>query len=137
MAPIGAQYQLQIWYQAPLFFATTALTAAVLMVLDSRAKHRTTFWVAFGRIALATAVPFAFTTMLVEVVVASLMLAGVIEPMLTWHWLMGDGSRFAAFYQSVGLAWLLGLMVLLALHSEHDDSVAPAPSASPPQQDPA
>jgi hypothetical protein len=110
--PVDAQYPLQIWYQAPLFFATTALTAWVLQGVARLAGCECGFALAFGRIALATAVPFAMTTMLVESGVAVLMGLGVIDPTSTLRWLLGDGAWFANLYQAVGFVWLIALVML-------------------------
>jgi hypothetical protein len=89
--PVDRQYAAQIWYQATLFFAATALTAAALVLVARLARHDLAYPVAFGRIALATAVPFARTTMLVEAVIAVLVASGVLQPLPTLQWLSGGG----------------------------------------------
>jgi hypothetical protein len=109
---VAAQYPWQIWYQAPLFFATTALTAWVLVGVSRLLGKAEDYGRAFGRISLATAVPFALTTMLVEAGVALLMLVGLLAPDATLHWLSGEGAWFASFYQLIGLVWLVGLTIV-------------------------
>jgi hypothetical protein len=106
------QYVAQVWYQAPLFFATTAITAAVLVLLARIAGRPTRYGLAFARVCLATAVPFAVTTMVVESVVALLLAAGVLVPADLLAWLTGPGSWFALLYQVVGLAWLTVLVMV-------------------------
>jgi hypothetical protein len=106
------QYRAQVWFQGPLFFATTAVTAAVLFVLSRAADGRAGFGVAFGRISLATAVPFACTTMVVEAAAALLLATGVLAPAGLLDWLTGPGSWFALLYQLVGLAWLAALVLV-------------------------
>jgi hypothetical protein len=106
------QYRPQIWYQGPLFFATTALTAGVLGLLSRASGHATGFGVAFGRISLATAVPFALTTMLVEAAAALLLAAGFVQPADLLGWLTGRGAWFALLYQLAGLAWLAALVLI-------------------------
>ena len=68
------QYRYQIWYQGPLFLLATVLIAAVLTGLTSLLRGEADFGLAFARLSLASAVPFALTTMIVEVVIALLVL---------------------------------------------------------------
>lgn len=110
--PEEDQYRVQIWYQAPLFFASTAVTAAALVLITRSAGLRLPYPVAFARVAFATAVPFALTTMVVESVIAVLLALGLLQPDATLQWLLGPGSWFAALYQYLGLVWLAVLLVL-------------------------
>lgn len=112
--PVDEHYRVQIWYQVPLFFASTALTAGILVIFERLARRAAQFGVAFGHIALATAVPFGFTTMLVEVGVAILLALGVLTPSATLEWLTGEGAWFAALYQGIGALWLVALVILVA-----------------------
>ncbi len=117
--PAERQYPVQVWYQAPLFFASTALIAGLLVLAARATGTRLGFGLSFGRLALATAVPFGCTTMLVEVVVAVLVLLGLIEPSAIWNWLMGPGSWFATTYQLVGVVWLVALVFVAVRASGH------------------
>lgn len=110
--PVEEQYRWQIWYQGPLFFGTTAWAALLLAAISRGAGKRDGFAVAFGRMCLATAVPFAGTTMLVESGLAVLLAAGVLSPEPALRWLTGAGAWFATLYQSAGLIWLLAWVVL-------------------------
>jgi hypothetical protein len=112
--PVDDQYRLQVWYQAPLFFATTAVAAGILAALGRLGGRRGAFGTAFGRVGLATAVPFALTTMLVESTAALLLVAGVLDAAGLLSWLTGDGAWFAAAYQIVGVVWLAGLVFVAA-----------------------
>lgn len=95
-----------------MFFACTALAAAAVAALARLAGHRVAYGVAFGRVALATAVPFALTTMPVESAIAALLALGALQPLATVHWLLGPGAWFAALYQFAGIAWLVALVVV-------------------------
>jgi len=106
------QYVAQVWYQGPLFFSTTAITAAVLVLLSRVGGRPTGYGIAFARISLATAVPFAVTTMVVEAAVGLLLAAGVLEPADLLAWMTGPGSWFALLYQVVGVAWLTVLVMV-------------------------
>ena len=106
------QYGLQVWYQAPLFFAVTCLTAAVLVLASRASGQPVGFGLAFGRVSLATAVPFASTTMVVEAAAALLLAAGLVKPADLLSWLTGPGAWFALLYQVVGLAWLAALVLV-------------------------
>ncbi|HYN32410.1 MAG TPA: hypothetical protein VES40_07280, partial [Ilumatobacteraceae bacterium] len=108
--PTERQYPVQVWYQAPLFFASTALIAALLLLAARATGTRLGFALSFGLLALATAVPFGCTTMVAEVAVAALMLFGFLEASATWQWLMGPGSWFATAYQLIGAVWLVALV---------------------------
>ena len=111
--PVQEQYQWQVWYQAPLFFATTALTGFLLTRISHLAERSINFRDAFGLISLATTVPFAMTTMLVELGIALLILFGVLAPDEALNWLTGKGMWFANLYQLIGLIWLVSLVVIL------------------------
>ena len=111
LAPEG-QYGVQVWYQAPLFFAVTCLTTAVLVLASRASGQPVGFGLAFGRVSLATAVPFASTTMVVEVAAALLLAAGLVKPADLLGWLTGPGAWFALLYQLVGLAWLAALVLV-------------------------
>ena len=106
------QYGVQVWYQGPLFFAVTAVTSAVLVLVSRSSGHPTGLGLAFGRISLATAVPFASTTMVVEVVAALLLATGVLAPADLLRWLTGPGAWFALLYQVIGLGWLAALVMV-------------------------
>lgn len=110
--PVERQYALQIWYQAPLFVATTAVTAGLLVLVARIAGNAMRYSVAFGRVALASAVPFACTMMLVEFSIAILMALGVIDPLSTLRWLTGSGVWFASLYQLAGIIWLVALVFI-------------------------
>ena len=89
------QYVAQVWYQGPLFFATAAITAPVLVILACIAGRPTGYCIAFARVSLATVVPFAVTIMVVEAAVALLLAAGLLVPADLLAWLTGPGSWFA------------------------------------------
>ena len=112
LAP-GNQYGVQSWYQAPLFFATTAVASSVLALLSRASGRPAGLGLAFGRVSLATAVPFAVTTMVVEAAAALLVAAGLVAPANLMSWLAGPGAWFAVLYQAIGLVWL-GALVLVA-----------------------
>ena len=63
---VEEQYPVQIWYQGPLFFATTALTAGVVVVMGRLLGGARDFGLAFARVAYASVIPFFFTTMVIE-----------------------------------------------------------------------
>ena len=112
--PIAAdeQYAIQVWYQVPLFFGATAVTAGVLVLLSRAAGRPAPGGLAFARVSLATAVPFGLTTMIVESVLAIVLLLGAVAPRDALDWLTGRGAWFATLYQVVGLAWLVALLAL-------------------------
>jgi hypothetical protein len=114
--PIAAEdlYRYQAWYQGPLFIvATLALTG--LLTLLARVKGQAgSFAVAFARVSFATTVPFALTTMAVELVIAILVLAGVFQPQEVLGWLTGEGALFTNVYQIAGILWMIGLLVITA-----------------------
>jgi hypothetical protein len=103
----------------PLFFLVTALTAGMLQRIATLARRPTRFAVAWGRISLATGIPFGLTTMLVEFLVAVLVLAGVLDVATTRTWLTGNGAWFAATYLCVGMAWVAGLLVVAVRATTH------------------
>lgn len=106
------QYKFQIWYQGPLFFVATWAVAALLVLISRVKGHAEHFGVAFARISFATVVPFACTTMLIELGLALLLATGVLEPKATVSWLSGAGSWFATTYQLVALVWIFALLAL-------------------------
>jgi hypothetical protein len=109
---LADQYKFQVWYQEPLFFVATVMVAA-LLVLISRANRRSVrFGVVFARISFATVVPFACTSMLIELGLALLLATGVLDPKATGSWLSSAGSWFAITYQLVALVWLFALLAL-------------------------
>ena len=114
---VDRQYPLQVWYQVPLFFGATLLAAGLLVMFSRPAGKPVPLGLAFARISLATAVPFGLTTMVVELGLALLLAAGVIEPQATLHWLTGPGAWFATLYQLIGLAWLIGLLAQVVIVS--------------------
>lgn len=114
------QYRYQIWYQGPMFLLTTLVIAAILTGLMQLLRGASDLGLAFARLSLASTVPFAFTTMLVEVVIALLILVGIVEPTQVLSWLGGPGRWFPALYQSVGIIWiwvLFALTIRLTLRS--------------------
>jgi hypothetical protein len=107
-------YRIQIWYQGPLFFLTTALTAAVLVLIARVLGERADYSLAFARIAFVSVIPFFYTTMLVELVIALAVVLGILQPLTVLGWLTGAGSWFANGYQLVALVWMLVLFVMAA-----------------------
>jgi hypothetical protein len=111
---VEEQYSAQIWYQGPLFFATTALTAGFLVLGGRLMGGAPGFRLAFARIAYASVIPFFFTTMLVELVLALALLAGVVQPGAVLNWLRGSGAWFPAIYQLIAVTWIAALFVMAA-----------------------
>jgi hypothetical protein len=111
---VEEQYSVQIWYQGPLFFASTALTAGVLVVMGRLLGGARGFGLAFGRIAYASVIPFFFTTMLIELALALLLLAGVVQPDAVLDWLLGPGAWFPTTYQLVSIVWIAALFIMAA-----------------------
>jgi hypothetical protein len=111
---VEEQYPVQIWYQGPLFFATTALTAGFLVLVGRRLRGSPGFGLAFARIAYASVIPFFFTTMLVELALALLLLAGVVRPEAVLNWLLGPGAWFPTTYQLISIVWIAALFVMAA-----------------------
>ena len=112
------QYRVQIWYQGPLFFVTTACTAGFLALaahlLGQSPAFRATFAPTFARIAYASVIPFFFTTMLIESTLALALLAGAVQPDAVLSWLLGPGAWFPAAYQLVAIIWIAALFVMAA-----------------------
>jgi hypothetical protein len=111
---VEEQYPVQIWYQGPLFFAGTALTAGVLVVLGRLLSGYRGFGLAFARVAYASVIPFFFTTMLVELALALLLLVGIAQPDAVLNWLLGPGSWFPMTYQLISIVWIAALFVMAA-----------------------
>lgn len=111
---VEEQYPVQIWYQGPLFFVSTALTAGVLVVMGRLLGGACAFGLAFGRIAYASVIPFFFTTMMIELALALLLLAGVVQPDAVLTWLLGPGSWFPTTYQLISIVWIAVLFVMVA-----------------------
>jgi hypothetical protein len=111
---VQEQYPVQIWYQGPLFFATTALTAGVLWLLARLLGGARDYSLAFARISYASVIPFFFTTMLIELMLALLLLAGLVQPDAILRWLLGEGAWFPAAYQLVAILWMAALFVMAA-----------------------
>lgn len=86
--------------------------SADLMGYANLRAHPTAFGTLFARVSFATTVPFALTTMLVELGIALLELAGILQPLPTLTWLSGDGLWFATIYQMGGIIWLIGLLII-------------------------
>lgn len=107
-------YPVQIWYQGPLFFAATALAAGVLALVGRLLGGARGWGLAFARISYASVVPFFFTTMLVELALAVLLLTGAVPPEAALSWLLGPGAWFPAAYQLVAVAWIAALFVIAA-----------------------
>jgi hypothetical protein len=114
--PLSAeeQYPVQIWYQGPLFFVSTALAAGVLVLAGRLLGSSPAFGLAFARIAYASVIPFFFTTMVVELGLALLLLAGVVQPDAVLSWLLGPGAWFPTTYQLVSIVWIAALFVMAA-----------------------
>lgn len=111
---VEEQYPVQIWYQGPLFFASTALTAGSLVVLGRLLGGTRDFGLAFARIAYASVIPFFLTTMLIELALALLLLASVVQPDAVLDWLLGPGAWFPATYQLIAVVWMAALFVMAA-----------------------
>jgi hypothetical protein len=52
--------------------------------------------------------------MVVELALALLLLAGVVQPDAVLHWLLGPGSWFPATYQLISVVWIAVLFVMAA-----------------------
>jgi hypothetical protein len=111
---VEEQYPVQIWYQGPLFFATTALTAGVLVLLSRLLRGAASFGLAFARISYASVIPFFFTTMLIELAVALALLLGIVQPAAVLNWLLGPGAWFANTYQLIAILWMVVLFIMAA-----------------------
>lgn len=112
---VEEQYAYQIWYQGPLFLAMTAALAWLLAgVSDRTGSEAAGFPGVFAQVSLATTVPFALTTMLVEAVVAVLVLVGLVTPDEALGRLTGEGAGFAAAYQLAGVLWVVALLAVVA-----------------------
>jgi hypothetical protein len=72
------------------------------------------FGAAFGRIAYASVIPFFYTTMLIELVWALLLLARAVQPEDVLSWLLGPGAWFPTAYQLVAIVWIAALFVVAA-----------------------
>ncbi len=74
------------------------------------------FAVVFAQVSLTTTVPFALTTMVVELVIAILVLARFFQPqeIEILGWLTGKGTLFANAYQFAGILWVIGLLAITA-----------------------
>jgi hypothetical protein len=108
------QYRFQVWYQGPLFLVATVILTGILVFL-SRVRGQTgSFAGVFAQVSFATTVPFALTTMIVELVIALLVLAGLLEPREILGWLTGEGAWFANIYQVAGVLWIVGLLAVAA-----------------------
>lgn len=106
------QYKYQVWYQGPLFLVATCVVAGLLLLIPRVRGSGEKFGIVFARISFATVVPFACTTMLIELGLALLLAVGVLEPKATVSWLSGAGSWFANGYQLVALVWIFALLTL-------------------------
>ncbi|MGD8475064.1 MAG: hypothetical protein PVH59_13160, partial [Anaerolineae bacterium] len=111
---VEQQYPVQIWYQGPLFLASTALTAGVLVLAGRLVGSSPAFRLAFARIAYASVIPFFFTTMLIELALALLFAVGVVQPDAVLNWLLGPGAWFPTSYQLISIAWIATLFVMAA-----------------------
>jgi hypothetical protein len=97
-----------------LFFLSTALAAGILVLAGRLLGGSRDFGLAFARIAYASVIPFFFTTMVVELALALLLLAGVVQPDAVLNWLLGPGSWFPATYQLISVVWIAALFVMAA-----------------------
>lgn len=109
---LADQYKFQVWYQGLLFFVATLVVAALLVLISRVKGHVEHFSVAFVHISFATVVPFACTTMLIELCLALLLAVGVLEPKATVSWLSGAGNWLAITYQLLALVWIFALLAL-------------------------
>jgi hypothetical protein len=114
--PIGVEdlYRYQVWYQGPLFIVATFLLSGILHLLSLAKDQTGNFPAVFARVSFATTVPFALTTMAIELVIAILVLARVFQPQEILGWLTGDGALFANVYQIAALVWVFVLLVITA-----------------------
>lgn len=114
--PISVEdlYRYQVWYQGPLFIVATLLLTGLLMLLARAKKRAESFAVVFARVSFATTVPFALTTMAVELMIAILVPARVFQPQEVLGWLAGEGALFANVYQFAGMLWIIGLLAVTA-----------------------
>jgi hypothetical protein len=111
---VEEQYPVQICYQGPLFLATTALTARSLVLVGRLLRRSPGFGLAFARISYASVIPFFFTTMLLELALALLLLAGFVQPEPVLNWLLGPGAWFPSAYQLISIVWIAVLFVMAA-----------------------
>lgn len=111
---VEQQYAYQIWYQGPLFLAMTVALAGILWLLTRRSTQPTSPAGLFAQVSFATTIPFALTTMLVELVIAILVLPRWITPDATLDWLTGSGEWFATIYQLAGILWVIALLSVTA-----------------------
>jgi hypothetical protein len=70
--------------------------------------------VACARVAYASVIPFFFTTMLVELALALLLLVDVVQPDAVLTWLLGPGSWFPTTYQLISIVWIAALFLMVA-----------------------
>jgi hypothetical protein len=114
--PIGVDelYRYQVWYQGPLFIVATLALAGILMLFVRAKGQSGSFPALFARVSFATTVPFALTTMAVELVIAILVLAKILQPKVVLDWLTGNGALFANVYQLVGVMWVILLLIFTA-----------------------
>jgi len=92
----------------------TVALAGFLRLLTRRGSHPTSPAGLFAQVRFATTVPFALTTMLVELVIALLVLPRWITPDATLDWLSGSGAWFATVYQLAGILWVVALLSVTA-----------------------
>ena len=111
---VEEQYPVQIWYQGPLFFAATAMAAGALVLVGRLWGVSPDLRLTFARIAYASVIPFFFTTMVVELALALLLLAGVVQPDVALDWLLGPGAWFPMAYQLVSVVWIAALFIIAA-----------------------
>lgn len=107
-------YQYQVWYQGPLFLVATLGLAGLLVLLARMRGEAGEFSTVFARVSFATTIPFALTTMLVELALSLLIAVGLLQPQKVLGWLTGEGTWFALTYQLVALVWIIGLPALAA-----------------------
>jgi hypothetical protein len=114
--PIAVEdlYRYQVWYQGPLFVVATLVLTGLLLLLSRVKGQAADLGTVFARVSFSTTVPFALTTMLVELVIALLVLAGLVQPQEVLGWLTAEGAWFASAYQFAGVAWIVGLLAITA-----------------------
>lgn len=108
------QYRLQILYQVPLYLLATVASATALMTVLRATGRRTDMRTAFAAVAFASVVPFLWTTLVVELVLAFGLAVGAFEVDAARGWLLEDGTWFTTAYQLVAAIWAVTLFVIAA-----------------------
>lgn len=111
LAPLQ-QYRLQIFYQGPLFLYATLAAAGLLQLLTRRAAP---YGKVFAALGFAYSVPCLLTTLPVEAVAGSLVLAGATTREAFAAWIEGPGALFGWAYQLLAVGWTVFLFLLTAV----------------------